>query len=174
MCWRGDASHVRVSQGPPRPSPAGPGYHGAMTTERSSGAGLCVAAIACLALLAACGGSSSGPAPSASAVPCSAVNSPTFTLVSPTPGSTVSTSTDTTFQMQATSPISTMIEFELVDKNGTATLGGQVFQASMSPIVYESTTPNPLPSGDTFTVYLLNTAQSGCTPVAIPGASFST
>jgi hypothetical protein len=143
-----------------------------MTRERNLRA---LAAAAGLTLLAACGGGgSSGAAPSASASPCTDTTGATFTLVSPTPGSTVSTSADTTFQMQATAPIPATVEFELVDKNGAVTLGGQIIQTGTSPIVYSSTTPNPLTAGDTFTVYLLNTGQSGCTPVAIAGATFST
>ena len=128
-----------------------------------------VAALGGLALLAACGGGSSGPTPSASAMPCTDATNATLTLVSPAAGATGVATTTTAVSLQASAPIPGTVEFELVDKNGAAQLGGQI--AGGNPYSASGFT---LVAGDTYNVYVLNTAQAGCTAQPIAGATFST
>lgn len=127
-------------------------------------------AAAGLALLAACGGGSSSSTPVATATPCTDTTNATLTLVSPSPSqSGVSTST-TSVSVQASAPIPGTVELELYDTtSGSTQVGGQI--TGSNPYSAAGFT---LAAGQSYTVYLLNTSQPGCTAQAIPGATFST
>jgi hypothetical protein len=90
-------------------------------------------------------------------------------LLSPTPGQGGVSTATTWVSVQASAPIPGTVELELVDKNGASQVGGQI--TGSNPYTAAGFT---LVAGDTYTVYLLNTAQSDCTPQPIAGATFST
>jgi len=146
----------------------------AMTRERNfNAAPRALAAAAGLTLLAACGGGGGGStAPSATAAACTDVTNATLTLVNPVPNTTVSASNTTSIQVQASNPstISGAVEFELIDKSGNTVPIGQ----PTAPNPYTAVLSQALAVGDTYNVYFLNTAQTGCKAQAITGATFST
>jgi len=146
---------------------------GAMTRERNfSAARRAIAAAAGLTLLAACGGGGGGSAaPSASAAPCTDTTNATLTLTSPTPGQGGVSTNTTSITVAASSAIPSTVEFELIDKNGTTQLGGQITGNAGGPY---TSAGFALTAGDTYNVYFLNTAQAGCKAQAIAGATFST
>ena len=131
-----------------------------------------VAAGAALAVLAACGGGgSSSTTPAATGAPCTDTTNATLTLVSPSPGQGGVSTNTTSVSVQASAPIPGTVEFELVDKNGATQVGGQITGPANGPY---SSAGFTLVAGDTYTVYLLNTAQAGCAAQPISGATFST
>ncbi len=133
------------------------------------------------ALAAACSGGGGG---ATSAIPSptpTAVSSPTstpggactdgnatLTLLSPPPGATAVSTNFDEIEVEANATLPGTIEIELQDKNGNSQVGAPI--TGSNPYFSTGFT---LSVGETYSAYVINTAQSGCTATAIPGATFS-
>jgi hypothetical protein len=142
-------------------------------------------------VMAGCGGGGGGASANPTATPaalCTVGSSATLALVSPAPGSTNVSTNVTTLYVAASGAIPAGPNLEIETSAGVVTSGNYGLQEiaganalpsgsatpPFSAAAYYSVSGFVLTGGTTYTVYLINAAQSGCTPSPIGSATFST